>query len=70
MQESAYEDFGISAQSSGLSETYAQQASDQPPVRFSSTDTAPAPTPQDTQPPAESAHLIPSPEGYGYEYSA
>lgn len=59
MQESVYEGFGISV-----------QEPEQPPVRFSSTNTAPAPTPQDTQPPAESAHLIPSPEGYGYEYSA
>lgn len=70
MQESAYEGFGISVQDSSLSETYAQQEPEQPPVRFSSTDTAPAPTPQDTQTPAESAHLVPSPEGYGYEYSA
>lgn len=60
MQESVYEGFGISV-----------QEPEQPPVRFSSTNTAPAPTPQDTQPPAESAHLVPSPEGYGYyEHSA
>lgn len=71
IQESVYEDFGISVQSSGLSETSAQQSSDQPPVRFSSTTTAPAPTPQHNQTPTESAHLIPSPEGYGYyEHSA
>ena len=70
IQESAYEGFGISVEDSSLSETSAQQSSDQPPVRFPSTDAAPAPTPQDTQTPAESAHLIPSPEGYGYEYSA
>lgn len=70
MQESVYEGFGISVQDSSLPETYAQQEPEQPPVRFSSTNTAPAPTPQDTQTPAESAHLIPTPEGYGYEYSA
>ena len=70
MQESAYEGFGISVQDSGLSEAYEPPVSEQPPVRFSSTNTAPAPTPQDTQTPAESAHLIPTPEGYGYEYSA
>ena len=39
MQESAYEGFGISVQDSGLSETYAQQEHEQPPVRFSYTDT-------------------------------
>ena len=71
IQESVYEDFNISAQSSGLSETYAQQEPEQPPARFSSTTTAPAPTPQHNQTPTESAHLIPSPEGYGYyEHSA
>ena len=71
IQESVYEDFGISVQDSGLSETSAQQEPEQPPVRFSSTNPAPAPTPQHNQTPAESAHLIPSPEGYGYyEHSA
>lgn len=71
IRESVYEDFGISVQSSGLSETSAQQEPEQPPVRFSSTTTAPAPTPQHNQTPTESAHLIPSPEGYGYyEHSA
>ena len=71
IQESAYEGFGISVQDSSLSETYAQQEPEQPPVRFSSTDAAPAPTPQHNQTPTESAHLIPSPEGYGYyEHSA
>ena len=69
MQESAYEGFGISVQDSGLSEAYEPPVSEQPPVRFSSTDTAPAPTPQSDQPLDESAHLVPSPEGYGYEYS-
>ena len=71
MQESVYEGFGISVQDSSLSETYAQQEPEQPPVRFSSTNTAPAPTPQSDQPLEESAHLVPSPEGYGYyEHSA
>lgn len=71
MQESAYEGFGISVQDSSLSETYTQQEPEQPPVRFSSTSTSPLPTPQSDQPLDESAHLVPSSEGYGYyEHSA